>query len=64
MATMICTDVPLYKTDLNEGYDECIKREVCLRMQKEFRCFAPFFPMTFEDGMNIRYQVNYKIQFY
>jgi len=43
--------------DLNDGFDNCIKREVCLKMQKEFGCFAPFFPLTYADEKNKTYQV-------
>jgi len=43
--------------DLNDGFDDCIKREVCLRMQKDFGCFPPFFPLIYEDGKNKTYEV-------
>jgi hypothetical protein len=43
--------------ELNDGFDDCIKKEVCLKMQKVFGCFAPFFPLTYSDGNNKTYEV-------
>ena len=43
--------------ELNDGFDDCIKRKVCLRMQKEFGCFPPFFPLIYKDGKNKTYEV-------
>ena len=37
----------MYQTcysNLNEGFDECVEREVSVAMKKRYNCTPPFFP--------------------